>query len=89
DMCPNCGSPLVTRKGRFGPFVACSNYPTCKTIINSKAKTQEVKETGEMCPDCGKPLVEKMSRYGKPFVGCSNYPKCRYIQKKAKTEDEE
>ena len=42
-----------------------------------------------MCPDCGKPLVEKMSRYGKPFVGCSNYPKCRYIQKKAKTEDEE
>jgi DNA topoisomerase-1 len=89
EMCPNCGSPLVTRKGRFGPFVACSNYPTCKTIINSKSKPQEAKETGEMCPDCGKPLVEKMSRYGKPFVGCSNYPKCRYIQKKAKTEEDE
>jgi len=89
EMCPNCGSPLVTRKGRFGPFVACSNYPTCKTIINSKSKPQEAKPTGEMCPDCGKPLVEKLSRYGKVFVGCSNYPKCRYIQKKAKTEDEE
>ena len=32
EECPECGSPLVIRRGRYGEFVACSGYPTCKYI---------------------------------------------------------
>jgi DNA topoisomerase-1 len=32
EQCPNCGSPLVEKRGRFGPFTGCSNYPECKYI---------------------------------------------------------
>jgi DNA topoisomerase-1 len=75
ERCPRCESELVTKTGRFGPFVGCSNYPECKYI-----KKEPPKETGEPCPECGEPLVERRGRFG-PFVGCSNYPKCRYIKK--------
>lgn len=74
-ICPNCGSPLVYKKGRYGRFIACSNYPTCKYIEKEKAK-----ETGEMCPECGRPLVIRKDRKGKEFVACSGYPECRYIK---------
>jgi DNA topoisomerase-1 len=30
EKCPNCGHDLVTRHGRFGDYVACSNYPACR-----------------------------------------------------------
>jgi DNA topoisomerase-1 len=75
ERCPRCGSELVAKTGRFGPFVGCSNYPECKYI-----KREPPKETGESCPECGEPLVEKRGRFG-PFVGCSNYPGCKYIKK--------
>jgi DNA topoisomerase-1 len=75
ERCPRCESELVTKTGRFGPFVGCSNYPECKYI-----KKEPPKEVGEPCPECGEPLVERRGRFG-PFVGCSNYPKCRYIKK--------
>jgi DNA topoisomerase-1 len=80
EKCPNCGSELVAKTGRFGPFVGCSNYPECKYI-----KKEPPKEVGEDCPECGSPLVEKRGRFG-PFVGCSNYPECKYIKKKTKAE---
>ncbi len=76
--CPKCGGELVERKGRYGVFVACGNYPDCDYI--EKPEKKEPEKTGEMCPDCGAPLVKRVSRYGKEFVGCSAYPKCRYIQ---------
>ena len=79
---------MVERNGRFGKFVACSDYPSCKTIIKTAKPKAELKQTGEMCPDCGSPLVERFNRFGKTFVGCSSYPKCKYIQKKAKQDDE-
>lgn len=72
EMCPNCGSPLVIRNGRFGEFTACSNYPTCKYI---KQQEREVKTICK-CPKCGGEIVEKRTRKGKIFYGCSNYPKC-------------
>jgi len=75
ERCPRCEAELVTKTGRFGPFVGCSNYPDCKYI-----KKEPPRETGEPCPDCGEPLVERQGRFG-PFVGCSTYPKCRYIKK--------
>ena len=83
EKCPNCDSELVAKRGRFGPFVGCSNYPECKYI-----KKEPPKETGEKCPNCGSGLVEKRGRFG-PFTGCSNYPECKYIKKKPKKADAE
>ena len=28
--CPQCGSQLVIRNGKFGRFIACSGWPRCK-----------------------------------------------------------
>ena len=72
ETCPLCGSPLVIRKGRYGEFVACSNYPNCKYI---KKEQKEIKEICD-CPKCGGKIIEKTSRKGKVFYGCNNYPKC-------------
>ena len=73
EVCPECGSPLVIRKGRYGEFTACSNYPTCKFI---KKEEKEIKVICK-CPKCGNDIVEKTTRKGKVFYGCSNYPKCK------------
>jgi DNA topoisomerase-1 len=86
--CPNCGAPMVIKKGRFGLFWACSNYPECKTIESLKEKAKP-EPTGEKCPECGGDLVKRKSRFGTWFVGCSNYPKCRYIKKEPKKAKEE
>lgn len=74
EICPNCGNDLVIRKGRYGEFTACSNYPECKYI---KTEPREVVEICK-CPNCEKGMiVEKKSRRGKLFYGCNNYPKCK------------
>jgi DNA topoisomerase-1 len=87
EICPECGSPLVLRKSRFGEFVACSNYPKCRYV---KPQVKEApKYTGDNCPECGKPLVERTSKKGKKFIACSGFPKCHYIQKSSKNTDEE
>ena len=72
ETCPNCGSPLVVRKGKFGEFVACSNYPECKYI----KKEEKVKTIICKCPKCDGDIVEKKTRRGKIFYGCDKYPKC-------------
>ena len=74
EMCPECGSPLVVRKGKYGEFVACSNYPTCKYIKKDKAEETVLMD----CPVCGKgQIVERKTKKGKTFWGCNNYPKCK------------
>ena len=87
ETCEKCGGAMVLRKGRFGPFIACSNYPACR---NTK-KIQVDKEGNitrkpdrildEKCPNCGKHLVVKDGRFGE-FTACSDYPTCRYIKLK-------
>lgn len=90
ELCPECGGELVIRKGRFGEFVACLNFPKCKYSRNlnnenknedqnsTKAKTNS---TGIICPSCKKgEIVERFSKRGK-FYGCSAYPKCNFISK--------
>jgi DNA topoisomerase-1 len=74
EICPACGAALVTRQGRYGPFVGCSSFPRCK--YKRSAKTPVVGK----CPDCGGDLVEKSGRHGQ-FVGCANYPDCRYVRR--------
>jgi DNA topoisomerase-1 len=74
ESCPQCGSPLMWRRGRFGPFIACSSYPTCKFV-----KKKEAREIGLLCPDCGQgQVVERKGRWGRFFYGCNRYPECRF-----------
>lgn len=74
EDCPNCGSPLVIRKSRYGEFVSCSNYPTCKYIKNEKKEVIELTN----CPKCDGKIIEKKTKKGKLFYGCNNYPKCDF-----------
>ena len=75
ETCPECGGDLVIRKGKYGEFVACSNYPTCKYIKKEKKEANEVCK----CPKCDKGMiVERKTKKGKIFYGCNNYPKCQY-----------
>lgn len=74
ETCPECGNELVVRNGRYGEFVACSNYPTCKYI---KKDVQEIKIYAK-CPKCGHDIVERFTKKRKVFYGCNNYPKCNY-----------
>ncbi|OFW32603.1 MAG: DNA topoisomerase I [Acidobacteria bacterium RIFCSPLOWO2_12_FULL_60_22] len=79
-LCENCGRPMVQKKGRFGPFLACSGYPDCKTTrqIGQGEKKPPV-PTDEKCPQCGNILVIRQGRFGE-FTSCSSYPKCKFIK---------
>jgi DNA topoisomerase I len=70
--CEKCGSPMIVKTGRFGRFIACSNYPTCR---NTKPF---VIKTGARCPSCGGDLIERKTRQRRTFFGCSNYPTCTF-----------
>ena len=72
-VCEKCGSKMVIRSGRFGKFLACPNYPTCK---NTKPLPED--EVTQPCPKCGAKLLKKVSKKGKKFYGCSNYPNCDF-----------
>jgi DNA topoisomerase-1 len=77
EACPECGQPLLERRGRFGKFVACSAYPECRyTRDLSGAGRAEDEPTDERCPTCEKPMVIKHGRFGK-FIACSGYPECK------------
>ena len=69
EKCPLCNKPLQERRGRYGLFVACSGYPTCKYVQQQKAPFK--------CPLCAGDVVQKTWRGGK-FWGCSQYPACTF-----------
>jgi len=72
EKCPKCGSDLIERSGKFGAFIACSNYPKCKY---SRAKT-----LGFICPKCGiGEITERKNKKGRAFYSCSTYPACDWI----------
>ena len=76
EACNLCGKPMALRRGRFGPFYACTGYPECK---NTRRLPREAPaDTGVACPRCGGNLVERRGRRG-PFYGCSNYPTCNFL----------
>ncbi len=74
EKCPECENDLVIRKGKYGEFVGCSNYPKCKYIKKEKAKIVVIMP----CSKCAGEIVEKKTRKGKIFYGCTNYPKCDF-----------
>ena len=75
--------PMKLRRGRYGPFLACTGYPECKTTrkLNAEASAaaQKVEETDEECDKCGAKMVIKSGRYGR-FLSCSRYPKCKAVR---------
>jgi DNA topoisomerase-1 len=70
--CPKCGHDLVIRWGRFGKFISCSNFPTCRF---TEAILEKI---GVVCPKDGGDLVMRKTRKGRVFYGCSNYPECDF-----------
>jgi DNA topoisomerase I len=72
ETCPDCGSPLVRRHGRYGAYVSCSNYPACRYKPPKPAL-----DTGVRCPKDGGSIVERRGRF-RPFYGCVNYPACDF-----------
>jgi DNA topoisomerase-1 len=74
EDCENCGNPMVFKMGRYGKFMACSNFPDCR---NTKPI---VKEIGVTCPNCKEgQIIERKSKKRRLFYGCTNYPACEFI----------
>jgi DNA topoisomerase-1 len=77
ESCPECGQPLLARRGRFGKFLACSAYPDCRYTRNLDGSGRaEDEPANESCPTCSRPMVIKHGRFGK-FIACSGYPECK------------
>ena len=73
-ICEKCGSPMVRKNGKYGKFLACSNYPACSNI---KSENEQVSDV--ISEKCGARMVYKSGKYGK-FLACPNYPKCTNIK---------
>ena len=74
QVCELCGAPMVYKFGRFGKFLACSNFPECR---NTKAIVEDL---GITCPKCGQgSLIKRKSKRGRVFYGCSEYPNCDFV----------
>ncbi len=70
--CPECGSPLIVRWGRYGKFIGCQNYPTCRYT------EPWLEKIGVTCPKCGGDIVVKRTRRGRIFYGCAHWPECDF-----------
>ncbi|MCM3123324.1 type I DNA topoisomerase [Mesobacillus sp. AQ2] len=74
EDCEQCGSPMVFKMGRYGKFMACSNFPECR---NTKAI---VKDIGVKCPKCEEGnIIERKSKKRRIFYGCDRYPECDFL----------
>ena len=72
-VCDKCGAMMVYKIGRFGKFLACPNFPTCR---NTKAIVEKIDVP---CPKCGAALIKRKSKRGKAFYGCERYPECDFV----------
>jgi len=85
--CEKCGANMVVKKGRFGKFLACPNYPKCKNTKpydEENGEEAEEKISDEKCEKCGANLVVKKGRYGE-FLACPNYPDCKFTKQITKS----
>ncbi len=96
EVCDKCGSKMAIKFGRFGQFLACTNYPECKntrelakpaTANGSSEASAEAAENpfaNETCEKCGKPMTLKRGRFGQ-FLACTGYPECKTTRKITKS----
>lgn len=90
QICEKCGSAMIIKVGKYGKFLACSNYPKCKNTKKLDSEGKEIIKAEpvlleEKCPECGANLIMRQGRFGS-FKGCSAYPKCKYIKKEAQKD---
>ncbi len=91
EKCPECGQGLIIRLGRYGKFIACSDYPKCKysrpvenpstdnlEIVGKEGKMEKVQEDMK-CEKCGSKMIIKEGRFGR-FLACEKYPECKNTQ---------
>jgi DNA topoisomerase-1 len=91
-VCPQCGSLMELKRGRFGPFFSCGNFPRCKFVSNLRGEAKKVAEellpaaakpkpvpTDITCDECGAQMLVRHGPRGR-FLGCSAYPKCKSTQ---------
>ena len=74
--CPQCGSKMVKRYGRNGPFLACPRYPECKTTMPLEGEAESEAVPTQLCPVCESAMRVRSGRFGK-FLACSRYPECK------------
>ena len=72
DKCPICGGEMIARKGAYGMFFACRDYPTCKGSMPF------YRDSGVACPECGKRVLIKQTRKHKTYYCCEQYPTCSF-----------
>jgi DNA topoisomerase-1 len=86
EKCENCGSPMAIKFGKYGQFLACTNYPDCKTTrdipkVHDEAGEEAHEEAAEeTCENCGRPMAMKRGRFGQ-FLACTGYPDCKTTRK--------
>ncbi|MGB7957903.1 MAG: type I DNA topoisomerase [Minisyncoccia bacterium] len=98
EHCPICGKPMKVRRGRFGFFLGCVDYPTCKGVSKIWDRT------GFKCPNCkwqlengkwaknenetenspkiGDIVLKKSRGRGRPFYACNRWPACTFLMSK-------
>ena len=98
EKCEKCGSGIVIKWGKFGRFMACSNYPECKNTRQlgpdgncaASASAEDTAENTPLeeipCEKCGRPMVLKRGRFGE-FMACSGYPECKNTKKIVKSAE--
>jgi DNA topoisomerase-1 len=79
--CPECGGEVVLRRGRYGSFFACANYPKCSY---TKQKTEKL---SVLCPDCQSPIIIKHGKNRLTFYSCERYPECQFSSWDLPTEE--
>jgi DNA topoisomerase-1 len=83
-LCPKCNGALVIKQGRYGKFIGCQQYPTCKHIESF----DKPEDTAVTCPECKKgSMVKRKSRYGTFFYSCNQYPDCKYAVNSAPIDE--
>jgi len=86
EKCENCGSPMAKKFGRYGEFLACTNYPECKTtrdipkVHDEAGEEAHAEAAEEICENCGRPMTMKRGRFGQ-FLACTGYPECKTTRK--------
>jgi DNA topoisomerase-1 len=71
EACDKCGSPMLKRVGKFGPFIACSGYPDCtntRELETVDPESESGEEEIEPCENCGKPMAMKRGARSVPRV---------------------
>ena len=76
EICEKCGAKMVVKYGKYGKFLACSNFPQCRNTKSLNAN----QNTHQICPKCGQGeiIIKKTKKRGKIFYGCSRWPECDY-----------